>query len=250
MTEFLREDQVGAVVVFTFDRPQRRNALGEATVTALRDRLRQLDADVSVGAIILTGSPPGFCAGSDLKELGQLSLEAMGVHEAQTAALARELSVLRKPVLAAVEGFALGGGFIFALACDVVVTGRSVRWHLPEVTIGWLPPWGLEALVDRVGVATARRVVWGDLAMDGVEAHRLGVADVLAEDGQALAAARVLAERLAALPAEAVAATKLYFATMSARDGETADRLASRLFLDNCHSAAALATLRKFGARQ
>ncbi len=249
MPEFLREERSRGVVTFTLDRPQRRNALGEATVASLRERLHHLDNDAEVGAIIITGSPPGFCAGSDLKELGQLTLDKMGAHEARTAQLARELSAMRKPVLAAVEGFALGGGFIFAASCDIVVTGRSARWHLPEVGIGWLPPWGLESVVDRVGVNTARRIIWGDLPLDGVEAHRLGVADQLADDGQALAVAQATAGRLATLPAEAVAAAKLYFAAKSARDGEAGDQLASRLFMDNCRFPTAQATLRKFGVR-
>ena len=65
--------------------------------------------------------------------------------------MARLLGFLRKPVIASVEGFALGGGFILAISCDLVVSADTARWHLPEVPIGWLTPWGLNALISRVG---------------------------------------------------------------------------------------------------
>lgn len=132
-------------------------------------------------------------------------------HEADTAAIARRIGVLGKPVIAAVEGFALGGGFILAASCDVVVTAENTRWHLPEVPNGWLPPWGLGALVARVGPTKARLLTWGAEPIDGTEALRLGVADYGAPAGEALARAIALAEKLAALPREAVASTKRFF---------------------------------------
>jgi len=249
MHDELSIERRGAVAILTINRPGRRNALGDALVARLGAVLEELDADPAVGASVLAGSAPGFCAGSDLKELGAMSLDQMCAHEARTAAFCRGIAALAKPVVAAVEGFALGGGFVLAASCDVVVTARSVRWNLPEVEIGWIPPWGLETLVDRVGVSRARQLTWGGRPFGGEEALRLGLADHLAEDGQALALACEVADGLARLPHEAVAAAKLYFASHAARNGESGDRLASRMFRDNCRHDTARATLKRFGVQ-
>lgn len=239
----------GPVAVLTIQRPSRRNALSDALVGHMRQLLAQLDGEAAVGAVVLTGQAPGFCAGSDLKELGSMSLDEMCAHEARTASACREIAMLRKPVIAAVEGFALGGGFVLAASCDVVVSARSTRWNLPEVEIGWIPPWGIEAIVDRVGRSRARQLVWGGRPFDGEEAARLGLADHVTADGGALEHAVELATVYAKLPPEAVAATKLYFASHGTRDAESGDLLASRMFKDNCRHATAQATLKKFGVK-
>lgn len=239
----------GAVSVLTINRPQRRNALSEEVVRTLRSHLRENEANPAVRVTVITGCEPGFCAGSDLKELATMDLLGMCEHEAETGQFCRSISQLRKPVIAAVEGFALGGGFVFAASCDVVVTGASCRWHLPEVKIGWIPPWGLEALVARLGPVAARRFAWGSEECRGAEAHRAGLADYLAEDGQALKTALEIANRLATLPDVAVAATKAYFAPHAGRHGETGDVIANRMFEENCKHPVAQATLKKFGVR-
>jgi enoyl-CoA hydratase/carnithine racemase len=178
-----------------------------------------------------------------------MTLDEMCAHEARTASFCREIALLAKPMVAAVEGFALGGGFVLAASCDVVVTARSTRWNLPEVEIGWIPPWGLETLVNRVGVSRARQLAWGGAPFDGTEAYRLGLADHLSDDGGASAKAISVAQSLARLPPESVASTKLYFATQGARGGEAGDCLASRMFKDNCGHATARATLARFGVK-
>ncbi len=236
----------GVVAVITISRPERRNALGSETTRALRDALRQLDRDSGCSVIVLTGAPPAFCAGSDLKELGGLSVEQMRDHEAVTAEVARGIGYLDKPVVAAVEGYALGGGFILATCCDVVVTSNEARWHLPEVKIGWLPPWGLQSLLARVGPSRARLLTWGPEPIDGAEAHRLGVADYAVPQGSALEKAVAVAQSLASLPREAVASTKRIFAPFATGAAEALDAEASRVFGENCRSEAAQATLERF----
>lgn len=245
----LKLETQGRVAVLSINRPTRRNALGDELIAKLRATFHDLDANDIVGAVVLTGSDPGFCAGSDLKELGAMSLNEMCSHEARTASFCRELGMLRKPVIAAVEGFALGGGVGLAASCDVIVTARDTRWNLPEVEIGWIPPWGIEVLISRVGRTRARQLVWGGTSFNGEEALRLGLADHITEDGAALARAIELATSYARLPPEAVAATKLYFASHGAPNGEGGDLLASHFFRDNCRYATAQATLKKFGVK-
>jgi enoyl-CoA hydratase/carnithine racemase len=242
----LTVERDGAVAVLILDRPERRNALGTASMRALDVALATADADPATGAVVLTGRAPAFCAGSDLKELGLLDVAGMCAHEAETAAVARRIARLDVPVIAAVEGYALGGGFILAVSCDVVVGASDARWHLPEVTNGWLPPWGLGALLARTGPVAARRLVWGAEPIDGREAHRIGVVDHLAEPGQALATALATAARLAALPREAVRSAKRFFEPQAAADGERLDAAAARAFAADCAAPAAAATLARF----
>ena len=245
----IKTDRAGRVAIVTLDRAERRNALSSPMVRELDRSLAALDGDSEVGAIVLTGADPSFCAGSDLKELGRLDLAGMVANEAETAAMARRIALLGTPVIAAVEGHALGGGFILAVSCDLVVAAETSRWSLPEVPNGWLPPWGLKALLSRVGPSMARRLVWGFEAMDGSEAVRLGIADFAAPHGGALTRAEEIATRLASLPPPAVRSTKHAFRFAVAGDAEAWDAAASDAFAENCRHDAAAATLARFAAK-
>ena len=239
----------GRIGILSINRPQRRNAMDGDLVAALVQALRRFNADPDIAAIVLTGEAPGFCAGSDLKFIGRLSLEEMCRFEAETGDMARLIGYVRKPVVAAVEGFALGGGFILAVSCDLVVSSNTARWHLPEVPIGWLTPWGLGALVARVGAVAARKLCFASEAFDGREASRLGLVDYLAEPGHALETAMALAERLAGLPAVAASATKRFFTPDISRLSEILDVEANAVFAENCRHPVARATLERFGQR-
>ncbi|HYI28110.1 MAG TPA: enoyl-CoA hydratase/isomerase family protein [Bradyrhizobium sp.] len=239
----------GRIGILSINRPQRRNAMDRDLVAALVQAFRTFDADPDIAAIVLTGEAPGFCAGSDLKFIGRLSLEEMCRFEAETGDMARLIGFVRKPVVAAVEGFALGGGFILAVSCDLVVSSDSARWHLPEVPIGWLTPWGLGALVSRVGAVAARKLCFASEAFDGREAQRLGLVDHLAEAGQARETALALAERLAGLPAASVTATKRFFAPAISGLSEVLDVEANEVFAGNCRHPVARETLERFGNR-
>ncbi len=238
-----------AVNVLTIDRPRRRNALGTELIGMLKAALNEADENDDVRAIVLTGTEPGFCAGSDLKELGTMSMTEMREHESVTAALARSISMLRKPVVCAVSGFALGGGVALAAACDLVVTTATCRWHMPEVKIGWIPPWGLQFLLGRCTPATARRLAWGVEVIDGKEAERLGLADYVTSDASALPMALDVAKVLASYPLPAVVATKRYFRDSFAVNGEIRDAEANLLFAENCEHPVAKATLNAFGVK-
>ncbi|MEO9751000.1 MULTISPECIES: enoyl-CoA hydratase/isomerase family protein [Marinobacter] len=246
MIKLERNDRVATV---TLDRAERRNALNTVMVEELDRTLAELDRDETIGAVVLTGAAPSFCAGSDLKELGKMNLVEMAEHEAGTAGVARRIGLRGTPVIAAVEGAAFGGGFILASCCDLVVTGADARWNLAEVPNGWLPPWGLQALVSRVGAVTARRLTWGHEVLSGEDAQRLGVADYVAASDGALAHAQELAARIAALPVPAVASTKQFFSQLINGEAEVTDAMANRVFINNCQHDAAKATLSKFGVK-
>lgn len=240
------ETQEG-VAILELNRPARRNALGTELVAELDRAICRFADDDTVGALLITGADPGFCAGSDLKELAGLDAAGVARHETATASMCRRLLAFPCPVVVAVETFAIGGGFLLATSADIVVTGGNARWHLTEVSLGWLPPWGLGPLVRRVGVTRARQLTWGHAPIDGAEAHRLGVADVVAAPGEARSIALSLAQGLARLPRQAVQATKSVLNdSSSSADPASLDSLATMLFIENCRSEAAMATFRKF----
>lgn len=245
----LSRQQQGAVMVLTIARPQRRNALGVEVMQSLEAALVALADDPTVDAIVLAAAPPAFCSGSDLKELATMDIAEMCHHEDETARIVRRMGFLEKPIVAAVSGFALGGGVGLAVGCDLIVTHPECRWHMPEVPNGWLPPWALASLAARVGPVTARRLTWGGEPIDGTEAFRLGLADYLVDKDAVDREALAIATRLAQLPKVAVAATKRFFAPLINGGAEASDMLANRIFAENCRDEAARATLRKFGMR-
>lgn len=242
----LKTERQGEVAIITISRPERRNAMGTEIMRLLSEALRGAEQSDATAAIVLTGAPPAFCAGSDLKELAGMSIPEMCRHEADTASIARSIGYGSKPVIAAVEGYALGGGFILAASCDIVVSASNARWHLPEAPNGWLPPWGLAALVARTGPVRARRLTWGDRPIDGVEAGRIGLADEVVEPGQAREHAIRVAASLASVPREAVASTKRFFEPFIMGDAERLDEFASREFAMNCTAPASQATFKRF----
>ena len=244
----LEVNMQGRVGIVSLNRPTRRNAMDRDLVAALVQVFRRLDADPEVAAIVLRGEPPGFCAGSDLKFIGRLSEDTCRF-EAETGDMARLLGYLQKPVIASVEGFALGGGFILAASCDLVVSSDNARWHLPEVPIGWLTPWGLNALISRAGAVAARKLCYASEAFDGREAKRLGLVDHLATPGHADELALALANRMAVLPKAAVAATKHFFMPDILGKAEVLDIQANEVFAGNCGHPVARATLERFGSR-
>lgn len=241
-------ERTGAVAVVTLHRPLSRNAMDRALVEQCRAALLSLDGDDAVRAVLLRGAAPGFCAGSDLKFISALALEAMSRFEQECGDLGRLMAFLSKPIIAAVEGFAIGGGFTLAACCDYVVAGRTSKWSLPEVPLGWLTPWGLKALIARVGPVRARTLCWCVAPMTGEQAREAGLVDHVCDDGDAEAEALRIAAQIAALPAPAVAATKRFFSSHVLKDAETMDYEANRLFVENCRSTEARRTFAKFGS--
>jgi enoyl-CoA hydratase/carnithine racemase len=245
----LNSRRQGQVAILTIDRSNRRNALGTELMRAFETAFAELDQDESVAAVVVTATAPGFCAGSDLKELATMTILQMCHHEAETARIVRAIGFMEKPVVAAVSGFALGGGVGLAAGCDLIVTHAECRWHMPEVPNGWLPPWALGAISQRVGPVTARRLVWASEPITGAEAHALKLADYLVPHEKVDSEAIALGERLAALPRVAVASTKRFFAPLINGAAEASDMLANRIFAENCQDEASKVTLRKFGMR-
>ena len=200
-----------SILELVLDRERVRNALDLATTERLLSSLAQAREDANVRAVLLRGEGAGFCAGSDVKEMAAASMQERLRIAERKALLMRTIAELDKPVVCAVHGFALGGGFMLAIGCDVVVTASDAAWRLPEVGLGFFPPWGIEALTRRVGIARARWLVWGESAISGTGAVRLGLAEQDVSEARVLEVARDLAARLAQLPPHSAQATKRFF---------------------------------------
>jgi enoyl-CoA hydratase/carnithine racemase len=225
------------VLELVLARERVRNALDLSTTERLIAAVEEARNDPGVRAILLRGEGAGFCAGSDVKEMALATMdERLRVAE-RKAVLMRLIADIDLPVVCAVHGFALGGGFMLAIGCDVVVTSPTAAWRLPEVGLGFFPPWGIEALARRVGVARARWLVWGADALTGADAVRLGLAEMEAPAEGVLETARAAAARLAALPPESTRSTKRFFREQVPVPG--LDALAREVYRQNVEAGGA-----------
>ena len=177
----IRVDRDDAVAVLTVDRQDALNALDVATLTELRDRLQEIAEDDEVRAVVLTGAgEKAFVAGADIKYMSGLDVEqakAWGVlgHEA-----GRLLETMPKPTIAAVNGFALGGGCELALACDIRYAASSAKLGQPEVNLGIIPGWGgTQRLARLCGLGVAKELIFTGRVIGAEEALRIGLVNAV-----------------------------------------------------------------------
>jgi enoyl-CoA hydratase len=186
----VRAEAQGHVLVITIDRPARRNAIDRATADGLDAAFNRLDDDPDLWCGIITGAGGFFSAGSDLTA----NYDYVTARGGEYGLVRRDR---RTPLIAAVEGFALGGGMEIAMACDLVVAASDARFGLPEVTIGLLPTCGgLFRGPRALPVNVARELVLTGDPMPATRAHELGFVNRLTEPGGALDGALQLAERI------------------------------------------------------
>jgi enoyl-CoA hydratase len=173
----IRVDRAGAVAVVTVDRQDALNALDVPTLTELRDRLRDAAADEDVRAVILTGAgEKAFVAGADIKYMSGLDVEQAKAWGALGHEAGRLLETMPKPTIAAVNGFALGGGCELALACDLRYASSGAKLGQPEVNLGIIPGWGGTQRLARVcGLGIAKELIFTGRTVDADEALRIGL---------------------------------------------------------------------------
>jgi enoyl-CoA hydratase/carnithine racemase len=199
----------GAVQVLTLDFPARRNAFCLQMRTQLRDRLEAAMADAQVRAIVITGAGGHFCAGGDISEMASRTLLQNRERWGLVTALIRLIALGPKPVVVAVEGVAMGAGLSIAALADHVVAARDARFGAAFVKVGLMPDMGaLWSLQHRVGRARAREILGLARSFDGAEAGRIGLANDVAEPGEALPRALAVAREYAQLPPVALALLK------------------------------------------
>ena len=195
MSKTVTIERDGQVLVITICRPEMRNAIDRATSEAIAQAMDELDGDNNLTVGILTGAGAHFCSGMDLKAF--LRGERVELPGRGLAGIIQ--TPPRKPVIAAVEGYALAGGFEIALACDLMVAADNAQFGLPEVKRGLMAgSGGLMRLPERIPRQIAMQYALTGEMMSAVEARQWGLVNQLTAPGEALAAARVLAHQIAA----------------------------------------------------
>jgi enoyl-CoA hydratase len=197
----------GGVGLIRLNRPAQLNALSDGLMAELGDALAAFDADPAVGAIVITGNEKAFAAGADVKQMKDRAFP--GTYAQDFIAPWERILTVKKPVLAAVSGFALGGGCELAMMCDLIIAADTARFGQPEINLGIIPgAGGTQRLTRAVGKAKAMDLILTGRMMDAAEAERSGlVARVVAPEKlmeEALGAAR----RMAAMSPVAVAMAK------------------------------------------
>ena len=205
--QFMKTEKRGNVGIVTFNRPEAMNALNDVVEKEVTDALMTFDADDGVGCMVLAGGDKAFCAGADLKWVASQDFESAYLHD--LAAYMDKVAELRKPVIAAVRGFAFGGGTEISLMCDIILADTTAKFGLTEVTLGVIPGGGGPARLTRaVGKAKSMYYVLTGKWISAEEADRIGMITMVVEDGKVLDEAIELATEIANNPRLAVLAGK------------------------------------------
>jgi len=190
--------EAGPVAVVTIDREDALNALDVETLTAMRDRLRDLADDGETRVVVVTGAgEKAFVAGADIKYMSGLGVDEAKAWGALGHEATRLLETMPKPTIAAVNGFALGGGCELALACDLRYASSRAKLGQPEINLGIIPGWGgTQRLARAVGLGVAKELLYTGRNVDAEEALRIGLVNGIHDP--VLERAREVAELLAA----------------------------------------------------
>jgi len=189
----------GAVGIVTLNRPAALNALNAALIAELAAALDDLERDETIGAIVVTGNEKAFAAGADVKEMVSKTYPETYCEDFITSGWER-IAQCRKPVIAAVDGFALGGGCEIAMMCDIVIAADTARFGQPEINLGTIPgAGGTQRLTRFVGKAKAMDLCLTGRMMDAAEAERAGLVSRIVPAAELLSEAVKIAERVAAM---------------------------------------------------
>jgi enoyl-CoA hydratase len=197
----------GVIAVITLNRPQQLNALSYGLVKDLSLAMQEFDRDDQIRVIIVTGGEKVFAAGADIKEMAERGPFDDRLHE--RLAYRDRINKISKPVIAAVSGFALGGGCELAMSCDIIVAAENARFGQPEVNIGIIPgSGGTQRLTRLVGKHRAMEMVLAGEFMSAADAERFGLVNRVVPVEMLMDEAKGIANKIAAKPALAVKAAK------------------------------------------
>jgi enoyl-CoA hydratase len=189
----------GQVGLITLNRPKAMNALNAALMAELALAIDDLDGDDAIGAVVITGNEKAFAAGADIKEMKDKSFMSAYLEDFLTTKWER-VATCRKPVIAAVSGFALGGGCELAMMCDIIFAADSAKFGQPEITIGAIPGLGgTQRLTRAIGKAKAMELCLTGRMMDAAEAERSGLVSRVVPAADLLDEAIKTAEKIAGL---------------------------------------------------
>ncbi len=208
MGELVRLEVADGIGTIRLDRPP-VNALNDQLTAELADAARSAASSDEVRAVIIYGGEKVFAAGADIKEMAEASYADMATRASGLQSALSLVAAIGKPVVAAITGYALGGGLELALAADFRVAGESARLGQPEILLGVIPgAGGTQRLPRLVGPAKAKDIVFTGRMLKAAEAHAIGLLDLVAPDDSVYQAARDMVKRYAAGPALALLAAK------------------------------------------
>jgi len=172
--EFIISEKKEKVALITLNRPKALNALCDGLIKELNSELHALDADESVGAIVITGSERAFAAGADIKEMAPKSF--MDCYKTDMLGFWNDITNIKKPIIAAVNGYALGGGCELAMMCDIIVAGDKAKFGQPEILLGTIPGCGgTQRLTRAVGKSKAMELILTGDQFSAEDARSLGL---------------------------------------------------------------------------
>jgi enoyl-CoA hydratase len=200
-------EKKGKVGLITLNRPKALNALNAQLISELNQVLDECEADETIGAMVLTGSEKAFAAGADIKEMKDKSFADVALND--FIAPWERLSRCRKPVIAAVSGYALGGGCEIAMMCDFIIASETARFGQPEIMLGVIPgSGGTQRLARSVGKSKAMDLCLTGRHMDAAEAERSGLVSRVVPVADLLSEALKAAEKIASYSLPAVVMAK------------------------------------------
>jgi enoyl-CoA hydratase/carnithine racemase len=203
----VRLERRGAVGLITLDRPEKRNALSPDVLEQLAAAIEEMDGDDTVNCVVIAGSDEVFAAGADIKAMSERSFQDVIAHS--TTSYWQRIAASRTPLIAAVSGWALGGGCELALMCDMIVASETAEFGQPEITLGIIPGGGgTQRLAHVIGKQRTMELVLTGRRIDAGEANRIGIVNVVTAKGKWLEQAIELAEVVARRPPLAVKLAK------------------------------------------
>ena len=206
--EMILTETQGKVGLIRLNRPQALNALCDQLMRELGQALRDYDADPAIAAIVITGSERAFAAGADIKEMKDRTFPAVYLRDFIGENWETVLEI-RKPVIAAVAGFALGGGCELAMMCDLIVAADTAKFGQPEINLGIIPgAGGTQRLTRAIGKSKAMEMVLTGRMMDAAEAERANLVCRVVPAAELVAEAVKIGEKIGALSAPSVAMAK------------------------------------------
>src|SRR5688572_13332035 len=205
--EMILTETRGRVGLITLNRPQVMNALNNQLMREVMDAFDVYDKNDEIGAMVITGNEKAFAAGADIKEMASKTIQQM--MDTDHIAVFGRIRTIRKPVIAAVSGWALGGGCELAISCDMIVASETAKFGQPEITIGVIPgAGGTQRLTRAVGKALAMEMILNNRTISAQEALQYGLVNRVVPVERFLEEALQLAAEIAARPPLAVRAAK------------------------------------------
>lgn len=205
--QYVRVDREQRVGLVQLHRPEALNALNADLMRELVLTLETLDTDAGIGCVVLSGSEKAFAAGADIKQMARAS--AVEMLSQDDLAVWDRIRLIKKPLIAAVNGYALGGGCEVAMMCDLIIAGENAKFGQPEINIGVIPgAGGTQRLTRAVGKAKAMELILTGRPFKAAEALEMGLINKVVPDDQVLTEAKAMAHTIAEKPSVAVQLAK------------------------------------------